>query len=327
MIPGFSARVVPGDIPVLRVHYSADPDKRPGTAAGDDWLSRSLAGYAGGRTSPRWKREMEIDYGAFGGAKAFPEWDAWKTGPIVCEPFAPVGYTLYASYDHGWNNPAAFHVHGVGRDGQIVTLWEFYADRVPVSYIARMIKGQDIVLPRRPEAKIEPARLRWPGNPFAETMRIKIADPSMWAEDQPMKDEPNKSIADLFAREGVHFERGERGGDQTVVEWLLGTFWVDPEHPRYRITTACPHLIRELGTQRYKEVSEHQQLTHDASEVLVDKDNHAWDGLKMFLKRFPPTPSTAKPKPEPATFNWWRKQAQAAAKGQPVGTYRRSMVG
>ncbi len=327
MIPGFTARVVPGDIPVLRIHYHADPLSRPGSPTYAQWLADATSGYPGGINSPRWKREREIDYGAFGGAKAFPEWETWRQGPIVCEPFVPHGYTLYGSYDHGWNNPAAFHVHGINGDGAIVTLWEFYADRVPVSYIARLIKGQDVVLPRRPEAKIEPARLRWPGNPFADAMRIKIADPSMWAEDQPMKDEPNKSIADLFGREGVHFERGERGGDQTVVEWLLGTFWADPENPRYRMTTACPHLIRELGRQRYKDVSDHQALTHDASEALVDKDNHAWDGLKMFLQRFPPTPGAAKPKAMPATFEWWRKQAIAAKKGLPVGTYRRSMVG
>jgi len=327
MIPGFSAKVVPGDVPVLRVHYSADPAKRPGTEDGEAWLGQALSGYAGGRASPRWRREMEIDYGAFGGAKAFPEWGTWKQGPIVCAPFAPTGYQLYGSYDHGWNNPAAFHVHGINGDGQIITLWEFYADRVPLSYIATLIKGKDIVLPRRPEATIEPARLRWSGNPFAEAMRITIADPSMWAEDQPMKDEPNKSTADLFAREGVHFDRGERGGDNTVVEWLLGTLWADPERPRYRITTECPHLIRELGLQKYKDLSEVQALTRDASEVLVDKNNHAWDGLKMFLQRFPPTPSTAKPKAQPATFEWWRKQAIAASKGQPVGTYRRSMVG
>ena len=142
-----------------------------------------------------------------------------------------------------------------------------------------------------------------------------------------MTDQPNKSIADLFDRDGVHFDKGERGGDQAVVEWLLGHFWADPQRPRYRVTTDCPHLIRELGGQRYKEVSEHQALTHDASEQLVDKHNHAWDGLKMFLKRFPPSPTTAKPKERPATFAWWRTQALKAAKGQPVGTYRRMMVG
>jgi len=327
MIPGFSARVVPGDVPVLRVHFGADPDKRPGTEAGDLWLARVLAGYPGGRNSPRWKREMEIDYGAFGGAKAFPEWETWKQGPIVCEPFNPTGYALYGSYDHGWNNPAAFHVHGISGDGTIVTLWEFYADRVPVSYIAKLIRGHDIVLPRRPEAKIEPTRLRWPGNPFAESMRLKIADPSMWAEDQPMKDEPNKSIADLFAREHVHFLEGERGGDATVIEWLLSYDWADLAHPRYRISRDCPRLIWELGQQRYRELTERQAQSKDASEMLVDKHNHAWDGLKMFLKKFPPGPAAPKPVQKPGTFHWFREQAQRAKRGDEVQTYSRAMVG
>lgn len=327
MIPGFASRLVAGNIPVLRVRYTADPARRPGTPEGDQWLADATSGYAGGVTSPRWKREMEIDYGAFGGAKAFPEWETWSQGPIVCAAFQPTGYALHASYDHGWNNPAAFHVHGINGDGAIVTLWEFYADRVPLSYIARIIRGEAVVVPHRAEAKIEPDRRRWPGNPFAGDLRLKIADPSMWAEDQPMKDEPNKSTAELFAREGVHFEKGERGGDTTVVEWLIGDFWADPERPRYRVAQTCPYLIRELGRQRFKEISEHHALTHDESEQLVDKDNHAWDGLKMFLKRFPPRPMTAKPPQKPATFLWWREQAIRAAKGKPVGTYKREMVG
>ena len=326
MIPGLSARVAPSSVPVIRLHYSADPAKRPGTAAGDTWIKDSESGYPGGRRSPRWRKELEIEYGAFGGTKLFPDWDLWKQGPIICQPFDPIGYKLYGSYDHGWNNPAAFHVHGINGDGQKVTLWEFYADHVPLTYIAKLIRGQDVVTPPRPDATIVPGRRQFTGNPFAGMLTWTVADPSIWSEDQPMKDEPNKSLADLFAREHVHFLEGERGGDTTIVEWLLSYEWADLAAPRYRITTACPRLIWELGQQRYRELSERQAMNQDASEMLVDKNNHGWDGLKMFLKKFPPGPVRSQPKQKPGTFHWFREQAKRAARGEDVQTYSRAMV-
>jgi hypothetical protein len=327
MIPGLSARVAPSSVPVVTVHYSADPAKRPGTVAGEAWLGESQSGYPGGRRSPRWRKEMEIEYAAFGGSKVFPDWDVWARGPIVCPPFEPRGYKLYGSYDHGWNNPSAFHVHGINGDGQKVTLWEFYADFVPLSKIAAIIRGQDVTTPPRPDAKIQPGQRQFPGNPYAGHLTWTVADPSIWCADQPMKDEPNKSIADLFAREHVHFLEGERGGDQTVIEWLMSYEWADPDAPRYRIASTCPRLIWELGQQRYRELSERQAATADASERLIDKANHAWDGLKMFLKRFPPGPAAVKPPQKPGTFFWFREQAKRAARGEAVQTYARAMVG
>jgi hypothetical protein len=326
MIPGLRARLAPSSVPVLTVHYSADPAKRPGTPEGDAWLVDAESGYPGGRRSPRWRKELEIEYSALGGAKMLPDWDLWKQGPIICAPFQPLGYKLYGSYDHGWNNPSAFHVHGINGDGDKVTLWEFYADQVPLNAIAKIIRGEDVVTPPRHDAKILPGRRKFPGNPYAGMLTWTVADPSIWAQDQPMKDEPNKSIADLFSREHVHFLEGERGGDATVLEWLLSYDWADLEKPRYRITTECPRLIWELGQQRYRELTELQARSKDASEMLVDKHNHAWDGLKMFLKKFPPGPSRPAPVKKPGTFHWFREQALRAKRGEDVQTYSRAMV-
>lgn len=331
MIPGLRARVAPSSVPVLRIHYSADPAKRPGTPAGDAWLAETETGYPGGRRSPRWRKEMEMEYGALGGAALFPDWEVWSQGPIVCAPFDPIGWRLYGSYDHGWHNPASFHVHAVSPDGEIVTLWEFYADKVGVPFIAQLLKGQDVTVPHRPEARVDPGRRHFEGNPFGGALTWIVADPSMWAESgtgavAPMADAPHKSTAELFRRYGVHLQRGERGGDTTVAEWLLGHFWADPGRPRYRIARTCPWLIWEIGEQRYREISERQALSQDAPEALRDKDNHGWDGLKMFLKRFPPSATAPKPAEKPATFEWWRKQARRAKDGQPAQSYQRAMV-
>lgn len=308
-----------GSVGVLTLHYSADPTKRPGTPAGDDWLEKATQGYPGGVRSPRWRKEMEIDWGALGGTRVFPDLEEWLAhGQIIIHPFDPVGYKLYGSYDHGWRNPSSFHVHGIDRDGNMVTLWEFYASRVPVPQIAKILNGQDVLLGDGRQ---------FHGCPYWDKLVWRVADPSIWAQDQVMADNTNKSIADLFRRYGVYFTRGERGGDTMVAEWLHGHYWLNPTQPLYRITTDCPKLIWELSQQRHQDYSAKVALTKDQPEKLIDKDNHAWDDLKMFLQRFPPRPIPRPAPVDPNTFNWWKEQAKRAKMGLRPSSYRRGMIG
>lgn len=310
MIPGLTVKVTSSGIPIFRLHYSASIRKRPGTELGDTWIAKESRKY-GGTNSPRWRKEQEIDYGALGGTRLFPQWEQWSTnGKIIIPPFDPVGYRLYGSYDHGWRNPACYHVHGINSDGDIVTLFEFYDSHVPYTYIARIIKGEDVVVPVQGCCEIHRLSRYFRGNPYAGKERWKRADPSIWAQDQPQRDGTNKSTAYLFSREGIHFQRAERGTDTTIAEWLLGYYWKDLERPLYRITTDCPKLIWEIGQQRHREFSAHVALNRDQPEELIDKDNHAWDSLKYFFQRFPPkTPIKGDPK-LPNTFDWWQKLSE-----------------
>lgn len=315
---GITTRLTTAGLPVLRIHYSADPAKRPGTEAGNRWLRQALQGYPGGLHSPRWRKEYEMEYAAMGGTRLLPEWEAWiAQGHIVIPPFVPMGYRLYGSYDHGWRNPACYLVHGIDASGSICTLWEFYAPRVPVAMIARIILG---------EAVHVPDGRRFEGNPFATQETWRVADPAMWAEDHPMEDETNKSIADVFRRANVAFVPGVRGGDTLVADWLHSHYWADPLQPRYRITTDCPKLIWELGQQRHRDVSALAAERTAAPEKLVDKDNHAFDALKYFLLRFPPSAIAPKPPMVPNTFTWWQQQAKRANDGEAVRTYRRAVI-
>ena len=86
-------------------------------------------------------------------------------------------------------------------------------------------------------------------------------------------------------------------------------------------------MIWEIGRQRHKDVSAKVGLNRDQPEQLVDKDNHAWDGLKMFLQRFPPTPKTQAQAAQGNTFRWWQSVAKKAADGKPIPTFRRVPVG
>jgi len=316
-IPGYTNRITGGGVGVLRYHYSADSNKRPGTAVGDQWLTEESRAYPMGMEDPRWQKEMEIKYGAMGGQYLFPRWETWKNnGHIVIDPYEPIGCRLYGSYDHGWFNPASFHVHAVDGDGVITTIWEMYGDHIPVHQIAQIIRGKD---------GFDESGKRFAGCPYTD-LNFTIADPSIWREDQPQHNGPNKSVAAIFRDCNVSLIPGERGGDITIAEWLMGWFWKDPTSPRYRITSTCPKLIWEIGQQRRKEFSAQVALNRSQPEELVDKNNHAWDDLKYFLKRFPPPLTHRKPELQPNTFGWWKKNMQRAQAGSPMRTYRH-MVG
>ncbi len=313
-IPSFTLRRTGSGMPVFRVGFEADPAKRPGTESGDEWIRRVSSKYPKGTEDPRFLKEYRFDYGAMGGTKLFPLWEEWKSrGTIVIAPFEPIEYKIFASYDHGWRNPAAFHVYGVDGDGGIVALWEFYAERVGVPHIADIIQGKSVTLADG---------RRFEGNPFAGRESWRLADPQLWAEDQPMSDGTNKSVAELFRRYGVYFQKGERGGDTMVAEWLHGHFWRDLEHPMFRITTNCPKLIWEIGQQRHKQLSAKTAINKDQPEELVDKDNHAWDNLKFFLKKFPPKPDRGPSRMQANTFNWWRNMAKPDRKVNVHRTFR-----
>src|SRR6185436_9865161 len=132
-----------------------------------------------------------------------------------------------------------------------------------------------------------------------------------------------KSVAYLFEQNGVYFEPGNHGGDTTVIEWILGYLWRDLDNPLWQITTDCPKLLWEMSKLRHRELSARVALNKDQPEALVDKDNHAWDGIKMFFQKFPPTPQEQQAAKAPGTFEWWRKQAKSASEGNLAGTYHR----
>lgn len=315
MIPGYTTRITQGGIGVIRYHYSADSNKRPGTEKGDIWLREEARAYPMGMDDPRWKKEMEIQYGALGGTFLFPHWETWRKNRfLVVEPYQPVGTRLYGSYDHGSRNPAAFHVHSVDGDGIITTVWEFYAADVPAHQIADIIKGHD---------GFSSGGHRFPGSPYGyKDLAYIVADPSIFNEDKPQLDGPNKSTAGIFRDLGVHMIAGERGEDVTIANWLKGYYWKDLDRPLYRITSNCTKLIWEIGQQRFKEFSPQVALNRVQPEELVDKDNHAWDGVKYFLKKFPPPVSFLKPEAKPGTFAWHRKQQIRRKQGLSTGTYR-----
>lgn len=325
---GVSLKITDDHVPVLRVHYSADPAKDPTNPAGAVWFADALRGFVGGALSPRWRREMEIDYGALGGTLVFPNWPQLK-GKVCPAPYTPQGERLYGVYDHGWRNPACFMVIGMDRDRRPIVHWQLYAPQVPVNDLAKIIKGETV---RMADGRV------FPGNPYWGQLAWIKADPSMWNEDQVQNDGTNKSVAYQFGLRGVIMDPGKRGGDTLAASWLT-EMW-RPERPGCCITCppellemdatrarmgyagpGAPCLVWEIGRLRFKDWSAVQSLHHDAKEEIEDKDNHAFDALKFHLHEFTPGAPTHPAHAPSGSLIWWRKQSARARQGLPVAAH------
>lgn len=83
-------------IDCLRVHYTADPEKNPKTAAGREWLP-----VAKSRMSPtKWDREMEIKYDTFEGRPVITSFkEELYVKPLEINDFVPLRLT----FDFGQN--------------------------------------------------------------------------------------------------------------------------------------------------------------------------------------------------------------------------------
>lgn len=64
-LPGVKTRKLSTDFEHVRIHYSADPQKN------EQWAKRYSVKYFG-MDSPKWRREMEIDYNAAEGQQVYP---------------------------------------------------------------------------------------------------------------------------------------------------------------------------------------------------------------------------------------------------------------
>jgi hypothetical protein len=128
MSRGTSTRKTKLGFNILRLHYTADPDKDPLTTAGKAWLLNAKSGMS----EARWRQEYEIDYGALGGQLVFPE---WETGTHVVPPFKlhPDEWTVSMACDPHPRTPHAFVWLAVNRGGEMVVPFAHWSEPDPTA--------------------------------------------------------------------------------------------------------------------------------------------------------------------------------------------------
>src|SRR3990167_2716376 len=265
---GIMDRLTPDGIRILRVHYTADPDKNPQTPKGAGWLARESIGYPNGVLSAKWRKEMDIDPEAQGGQLAFPLCEVNAGKIFIPAVEIPVGWQFFGGFDYATRGvTAAVVIAASPSKDKFVAVWEYY--KKDSGYIATCdaIKAC----------------------PYYSLLEWIVADPSIWSATQ-QKTGSNEltSVAQLFAEQGLHLVPGSKGRDLTFVELVNDVLWADiKDNPKFFIFTTCDKLWWEIKKQRYNEWSPATAVHKNLKETLVNKDNHAVDCIKyVFMRLF-----------------------------------------
>lgn len=243
---------------VLRVHYTADEDKRSAEA-----ISELEKGYPGGKAGAAWRKEMEIDFTAYSGQLLCYNILQNYRHKIIVDKFVPNYWLKFGSFDWGRNNPASFHVYTIDDKKNIHSAYEIYMNQTSIPDFASLIKAC----------------------PFYNELPPIIADPSIFSKTQE-EAEGAESIADKFHKQGINLVPAPSRNDQLAINELLDR-WdkLDTSEPRFTISPRCPKQIWEFERLRYKELSTAMLEMKNPHEVLVDKDNHSWDDFKYFISK------------------------------------------
>jgi hypothetical protein len=241
---------------VVKVHYTADPDKRT-----EEAIAELAKGYPGGRGGAAWRKEMEIDFTAYSGQLLCYHILQQYRHKIIVDKFIPSYWLKFGSLDWGRNNPASFHVYAVSDVGHIHSSYEIYMNNTSIPDFSNLIK----------ECKY-----------YSELPPI-IADPSLFNKNQE-EEKDAESIADKFRKNGINLVPAASRNDQLAINELLDR-WdkLDTQDSRFTISPQCPKQIWEFERLRYKELSTAMLEMKNPHEVLVDKDNHSWDDYKYFI--------------------------------------------
>jgi len=270
-VQGINDYITGDGVRVLRIHYTADPDKDITTPNGKQWMAKSLVGYPGGLIGAKWRREMEIDFDAQGGQLVFP--DMLKHRPRIEIPVwksIPEDWKLYGGFDYAGRGITAFVV--IAHDTKVddyYAVFEFYRKK------SGYITTSEAILDCK----------------YFDRLEWIVADPSMWTATQEKGDGGDLvSPASLFAEQGVHFIKGTRGGDVQFAEMVNEQYWggfngKDKDwQPRYRITKSCPNHYKEMSQWRYNEWSNSTGQSRNVKETMIDKNNHSIDAVKYLFK-------------------------------------------
>lgn len=292
-VKGLTIKKNRAGITVIRLHYSADPDKDPDTEKGKEWFDRAIQMYPGGVNSLGWRREMEIDPNAGVGELVFPEF-AEKEREILCDPFLVDGkYRLYGGMDWGARNPVAFYVVAYGPDEVFYVIWEYqeslYLENKSIYDVAKNIKQRC---------------------PYYDRLEWIAADPTMWTENQARKDGFTSNARMFFEDLPPELKidklmPAHHRSDMLFVQKLKG-YWSEPPY-RVLVSKQCPQLIQEYRNLRYPPRIE----TVNEAEKILDKNNHGWDATKYLILSHPAS-GTAKTERKLGTYGYLNECSMAA---------------
>jgi hypothetical protein len=289
---GLTIRRTQRGIPVVRVHYSANPQRDP--EINPEWKQQERLTYS---SQAAWDREQEIVDEAGGGELVFAEtlikyWHKiiisdprWRPGP---------NWRVEAGFDHGRTNPTVFLRCYTDEEGVLYFCGEYYQPNEEIWQHVQELR--------------EMADFDKVSDCYADATIFNINMQQSQTPGRPH--ERAKSVNELYQEQGItcFLPFAQDRSDVSFAARLM-SHWanLDKREPSVKIVCSnycerpqpglhnwdCPNLLWELMRARREKSTAHQLLTRNPSEVIVDKDNHARDAMKYVVMSHPePTRKT-----------------------------------
>lgn len=196
----------------------------------------------------------------------------------VIEPFEiPVDWTIYRSFDWGYNKPFSVGWWAVDRDGVIYRILELYGCTETPNQGVKWIPDKLF----SEIQKIEHEH-RW----LKDKHIHGVADPAIWNAEMGV------SIAETAMKYGIYFDKGDH---ERLPGWMQVHYrfaFDENGFPMMYIFSNCKAFIRTMPILQYDE--------HKPEDLDTDGEDHVADEVRYLCMARPIKPRVTTP---PSTFN------------------------
>lgn len=260
--PGLTLRRTREGIPVVRVHYTADPDLTSERIAE---LRRRYVSQA------HWDKEMEVKYEALGGALVYPEFS--REHHVVDPGRIPRRLCRYMAIDPHPRTPTAALWVGLDRFEDIYVTRELWPSRLYGDMRQTTDQEEENVYPLKwyaeAYAALEGNYLEWHNGeteheyaiyrrkPDGERIIYRLMDQAGKGFQATAEGVRMETFATRFARFGIQCSdprKAHQAGEDAVHDALKlrASTLHDKPWPRLHISADCEELIGELENHRYR---------------------------------------------------------------------------
>lgn len=234
---------------VLRVHYSADPEKDP-ERDGKEWYKNETSKVAGGAQGSQWLQEMEIDFAAYSGQLVYEDFGEAH----IVQPFDLSDHAgpYWRAMDYGVRNPSAC-LWFTELDDTYYLIREFYQAGLKVDRLKEAIAAK---------------------SPRHERYQATWIDPRADRHEEVGGSSPFFNLnRDPHSLDAIKANSSAVGIDLTR-EWLANN--------RFKVFSNCAHFIKEIRDYRYEDWTTAVVERHNLKEKPTKKDDHAMNAWKYF---------------------------------------------
>lgn len=291
-VTGLSKHLSPQGWVFLRVHYSCDPSMR------DEAKLKRTAKIFGGKGSPLWRREMEIEAEALGGALVHPKYN--EQIHVIPDKDIPEYGCLFMSIDpHPRTEHATLwmlvtkeydfyfyreswpsNVYGTGKRVKDEDQCNRYTVRTYAEYIAFLegneIVGENIGTPFEVFSYVN--------KPGGERISNRLMDQAGKGFNISGEGKADVFIYDEYKRYGIYCadpRKSHAVGNDKIDELLEPKPWRNTTKPRLFIGESLLELRTEFKNHRYAETS--TSITRDLNQRVSQFRTHQLDNTRYLV--------------------------------------------